>query len=323
LNAERTVLAMLSAAWFGGALGAGFFFPLSIGWLAVLIAVLAAAMFLVARPAKWIRLAPCIVVGAAVPWLERAEDAETRPLGALAPAGTLPGSAVQVSCGTLDLRVDPILRFQSTSPDRCWSLFNRVTDSPAGVLRISRDAGEVQLEAFTTLTHDVYAHLNHFARLDISGQRDLRVDFSAVPGFITRVEASDYPVGRPMRFAYLGEDHALHVVEATSAEKGPFHQLAKGQLDGDALELTLYDGDEPQCTVALETFGAQASVALSPTAGWGAPVNAIELIRDDPDPRASAAIVVSLAATSVGRGWDTVGHRAGTYLNRMRIRRAR
>jgi len=313
----RTILAAVASVWLGVALCARVVFPVSGGWLAVLIAVVAAAVLVATRTARVVLVSLCIAGGAVGPWLERADDASTRPLDIAAPEGALPGSAVQVSCGALTLRLDPMLKFQSTSPDRGWSLFSRAADSPAGVLAISRDGGETGLEAFTTLDHDVYSHLNHFTRIDISGRHDLRVGFSATPGFITRVEPSDYPVGRPLRFAYLGAEGSLHVVEASSAEKGPFRELASGEMDGGTLELTLYDGEQAQCSIALDTFAAQAGLVLSPTAGWGVPVNAIELLRDGDE----AAIIVSLAGTSIGRGWDTVGHRAGAYVNRLRVRR--
>jgi len=41
-------------------------------------------------------------------------------------------------------------------------------------------------------------------------------------------------------------------------------------------------------------------------------VNAIELIRVGEEKASPAIIFVTPAATSVGRGWDSVGHRAGT-----------
>ena len=60
---------------------------------------------------------------------------------------------------------------------------------------------------------------------------------------------------------------------------------------------------------------------LSPTAGWGVPVNAIEfsLSPYDHSPTGPASIFITLAATSVGRGWDCVGHSAGAYRNRITI----
>jgi hypothetical protein len=36
-------------------------------------------------------------------------------------------------------------------------------------------------------------------------------------------------------------------------------------------------------------------------------------------PSSPASVFITLAGTSVGRGWDCVGHRAGTYRNRVRL----
>ncbi|MGP0064920.1 MAG: hypothetical protein ACLQGP_15140 [Isosphaeraceae bacterium] len=71
--------------------------------------------------------------------------------------------------------------------------------------------------------------------------------------------------------------------------------------------------------LSLADFAAQADTTLSPTAGWGVPVNAIEFSLADDQPSSLASIFVTLAGTSVGRGWDCVGHRAGTYRNRIRL----
>lgn len=81
--------------------------------------------------------------------------------------------------------------------------------------------------------------------------------------------------------------------------------------------LTLLDGDEVQCRVTLLDFTSQASTELSPTAGFGIAQNAIELLASEQAP--AQTILFSLAATSVGRGWDTVGHAPGNYRNRMRV----
>ena len=96
--------------------------------------------------------------------------------------------------------------------------------------------------------------------------------------------------------------------------------LAGGRLGrAEPLAITLHDGDAAVARITLEDWSAQAGTTLSPTAGWGAPVNAIEFSRDGDAPGSRAAIYVTLAGTSVGRGWDCVGHAAGTYRNRMRI----
>ena len=71
--------------------------------------------------------------------------------------------------------------------------------------------------------------------------------------------------------------------------------------------------------IVLADWSAQADTTLSPTAGWGVPVNAIEFSLSADAPSSPASIFVTLAATSVGRGWDCVGHRPGTYRNRIRL----
>jgi len=80
-------------------------------------------------------------------------------------------------------------------------------------------------------------------------------------------------------------------------------------------ELTLYDGAGPAVPHRPRDLGRAVG-----TAGWGVPVNAIELIRVGEEKASPAIIFVTPAATSVGRGWDSVGHRAGTYVNRMPLR---
>jgi hypothetical protein len=52
-------------------------------------------------------------------------------------------------------------------------------------------------------------------------------------------------------------------------------------------------------------------------------VNAIEMRREGDDPRAACVFDFTLAASSVGRGWDAVGHAAGTYRDRVRVKRRR
>jgi hypothetical protein len=37
------------------------------------------------------------------------------------------------------------------------------------------------------------------------------------------------------------------------------------------------------------------------------------------EPTSPASLFITLAATSVGRGWDSVAHAAGTYRNRIAI----
>ena len=48
------------------------------------------------------------------------------------------------------------------------------------------------------------------------------------------------------------------------------------------------------------------------------PQNAIEFSRDTEDEGSVASFFVSLAGTSVGRGWDSVSHAPGTYRSRIK-----
>jgi hypothetical protein len=83
--------------------------------------------------------------------------------------------------------------------------------------------------------------------------------------------------------------------------------------------VTLYDGDKAAFTITLSDWSAQASTALSPTAGAGLPVNTIELVRNGDADNALSLLTTSLASTSIGRGTQSVGHAAGVYRNRITV----
>lgn len=176
----------------------------------------------------------------------------------------------------------------------------------------------------TSTWHDngVWSHLNSFCQLYFSGHRKLQIAFSPCADAPIDVVPFDYPVGRPARFAYLDADEMFHVVEATSGEKGPFRTLASGPLKrGEPIWLTFIDTGVPVMRVGLLDWASQLDTQLSPTAGWGVPVNAIEFSLEGDSPTSPAAMYVTLAATSVGRGWDSVGHAPGTYRNRVVVER--
>ena len=249
----------------------------------------------------------------------------------------------------LTLEVQPLLRFLSGSPDGCWVVLNRAVDREGpeprcrgfresrgdesildyefpglglATLRVADDPGgeAVAVDASTTIRRPVFSHLNSFCDLEIRGHRRLFLAFSPCPATRIEVLPSDYPVGRPARFAYVDERRRFLVVEASSGEKGPFHTLAEGTLEpSQPLTITLYDEDSPAGRVTLDDWSAQLSTQLSPTAGWGAPENAIEFSLAGSSPSSTATIFFTLAGTSVGRGWDCVGHAAGTYRNRITI----
>jgi hypothetical protein len=243
------------------------------------------------------------------------------------------------------LFVDPLLTFHSRSPDRFWTLFaprafhgapgrslsawqthsNGIHTVYTGFgtdhVEAARTTNEtVELTAFTRLADAVHSHLNTFTEVTITGHQQLSLRFSPCPDVPIEVRVMEYPRGLPARLAYLDSQGGFHVVQATSGEKGPFHPLASGRLDrGQPLTITVLDRDQPVASLTLLDWSSQASTELSPTAGWGLPQNAIDFSLSDPDPSSPAALFISLASTSVGRGFESVSHTPGTYRNRMRI----
>jgi hypothetical protein len=251
------------------------------------------------------------------------------------------------SVRSYSIDAEPLLSFESRSQDRFWTILSPQryrtgrarrlkslrhekgvltalyeSDIPS-VLHVStsENNGETSIDAFTQLDIPIYSHLNSFVTFTISGIRKPALAFSPCPGLRVDVEPFDYPMGRPLRMAYVDEKDIFHVVQAKSGEKGPFAEFGSGNLPGKgALTLTLLDEGEPVCTITLDDWASQTGRSLSPTAGWSLPVNAIEFSQmGDASGGGPIAIWVTLAATSVGRGWDSVGHAAGTYRNRVRI----
>lgn len=252
---------------------------------------------------------------------------------------------VQAQYGNLKIAASPLLTFESRSPDRFWTLF-AITDRYAGSRRelsnwtveggafhgqfnddgvstlqiSSAPDGSITIEAISRLDKPVYSHLNSWCSFRIVGHQELALSFSPCPKQRILVTHSDYPWGDPLRLAYLDRADVFHVVEADSGEKGPFRELAAGHMGiDDSLTITLHDGVQPICRFVLSDWSAQVGRSLSPTAGWGLPVNALEFCRVGNDLRSTCVLTLSLASTSVGRGWDTVGHTAGTYRNHLRI----
>jgi hypothetical protein len=247
--------------------------------------------------------------------------------------------------GPLQVDIAPLLSFESRSPDRCWTILtpDLVGSTPRrrtgfyrrpGEVSLAYDddalhqllvhgaasGGPVTLAAWTHLDQPVWSHLNTFTEVSVRGHERLFLSFSPCPEGRVEVLPADYPRGRPARLVCLLADGSFQIVEATSGEKGPFTVLASGSLAAGApLAITLYDDQRPACRLELLDWASQASRDLSPTAGWGLPQNAIEFSRASDAPHSAATIWIALAATSVGRGWDSVGHAAGVYRNRIRV----
>lgn len=269
-----------------------------------------------------------ITVGGAWALTQRAPSPSTRPLNAAPPpAREIEGDVRPVSIefrnGKSNLFIQPSLVFRSLSPDGFWTLF-----APLGrswIPPTTYVADRRRLDHITTwcdLESDNFSHLNTFTELEFNADGEISISFSPCPDDRIKVQRAGYPFGKPARFAYLGADGIFRIVEASSAEKGPFTVLASGACPADhALELTLYSRDTPAFILQFDDFLAQCSKELSPTAGWRVPQNSIQFALDDED-NTRAFVFLSLASTSVGRGFDSVGHRRGIYRNQMHVRKA-
>lgn len=251
---------------------------------------------------------------------------------------------LQTNCGELAIEISPLITFRDRSPDRFWTIFappaisrqqyqlvgqeianGQVLLSYAGAEQawIKAEQGEqgLSIEGYTQLSEPVYSHLNSYAAIRIYGREALALSFDNIDSEPIAFTVADYPFGKPARLAYRDLQGQFSVVEASNAEKGPFRTLAKGQLaQKDELALSLYSGDRAQCSIVLEDWASQASTQLSPTAGWGLPENAIAFQLVSRGLEIETAILsVTLSNTSTGRGFDSSGHAAGLYRNKMRI----
>ncbi|MFM9962765.1 MAG: hypothetical protein ACKV2Q_16265 [Planctomycetaceae bacterium] len=352
----KLTLLSVAAMWIAFATSARIVFPVSapgLWWYGLLIG--GAGFTLLARrdkPAANRRaefvsaVVTGVMLGSFVPWALRGPDPSTRPIGDRAETISAsngstnktsdvplnPSVNVRAESGEVLIRkepyrleIDTFLGFAEISPDRCWSILNPTADQPLprrhhSLAVSSTDSHITEITATSTLNEATYSHINSFCRLTLTGHRRLFLRFSPCPNVRIEVLPADYPTGRPARLAYRTASRFL-VVEASSGEKGPFRELANGSLlPHEPISLFMEDEDREIGSVTFDDWAAQASTEPSPTAGWGLPQNAIEFQLEGDDPSDSADIWLTLAATAVGRGWDTVGHSPGTYRNRMEIK---
>ena len=175
--------------------------------------------------------------------------------------------------------------------------------------------GSVAPRTESVLVADRYAHLSTYSEVTLA-LSDPHVSFAPCEGLRFPVTERDDRWGAPARIAVVDSDRSFRVVQAASAEKGPYDTLCTGELPPDEpLEVVFYEGREPVLAVRWEDYASQLSTEPSPAAGWGMPQNAVVFWRDG----ARVTMVLSLASTGVGIGWASVGLAKGTYVNRMEL----
>lgn len=256
-------------------------------------------------------------------------------------------SQVDLQLPGLMVTVWPRLELFDGSPDGFWTVFGHPTWRPAPASIVSREGktlsawqadgalalrvgdtgdGGASIEAWSELASPAWSHLGSYASVMVRGHTRLAARFSACPDALTELAYVDPAGSSNARFATIDPSGAFRVLEAAAAEKGPFVELSRGQLDAGeplVIELVEMGGDRSTRVLAivLSDWSAQASTAPSPTAGYGVPMNAIELRLAGPEPSSAAWITTTLAGTGIGRGWDAVAHAPGRYVNHMTIRR--
>lgn len=283
-------------------------------------------------------LAVGVGVGVAAVAVQRAAPAATRPLGT--------GPEVDVPVGpcdwdgtlALDLRagvqvhVNPLLVFESVSQDRFWTVFagrwwgapvrcegeavlggvrrGRFVGEGRMVLAAQEVDGELRLDAGVELAAEVYSHLNHFLEMTVTAD-EVSLAFAGCAAVVpSRPDEASV-------FAYVEAGGELVVARASSREKGPFAELCRTKLKDGLVAVRVHVRGEAVAEVELRDWAAQVDTTPSPTAGWGVPGNAIEFWSVP----GAMYLVATLAGTSVGRGFHSVGHAAGRYRNRVVVRR--
>jgi hypothetical protein len=336
-----------AGAWIAAAVAGLLCFPVSItigrfaGAMVGGLAVLGVAIFVRQKTAATVGAAILGAgIGVVLVLAQRAPEPSTRPLG-----GTLAdvrggptfddAAAGQIvfPCGKKQIRLKPLLTFLSRSPDRTWTLLAppdafgarrnltwysstpggfraRYLDDGETTLLAQKDkSGVLDIDATSVLKQPVYSHLNTFAEIHFTWSPTVAFGPTGETRF--PVDASD----RPIQIAYLGADLVFRVVRASSDEKGPYTPIASGHLGRDEPLSIELRGDDAACRIVFKDWAAQASTEPSPTAGWGLPQNAIEFFARGGE----GAVMLSLAETGPGRGFDSVGHAAGVYKDRIRV----
>jgi hypothetical protein len=177
---------------------------------------------------------------------------------------------------------------------------------------------EIRITTVTRLARQIDAHLASFFDVEWHGQDPITLSIGHEQPYNWLPTRSDYPFGAPATFMTVMDDRVL-LLKGSSAEKGPFKTLA--EFPGKDPLFQIMVASRPVCQFILEGFVEQASRELSPTAGWGTPVNSISLeaIRFTGDQPSGVWICFTLADTGIGRGFHAVGTGPGTYVSTLKM----
>ena len=227
-------------------------------------------------------------------------------------------------------KIEGVNRGQSAGADALygvWSAKSRKSWLKPGELsgeilieqrRTETPAMEIRVTTITRLTRQIDTHQSSYCGLNWSGDIPITLSIGHERPYSWVPTASDYPFGAPATFITVMNDRVL-LLKASSAEKGPFETLAAFPKEDPVFRIMA--ANHPVCQIVLEGFVAQASQELSPTAGWGIPVNDIflEATQFKAAQPSGVWLGFNLAATGVGRGFHAVGTGAGTYVSILRV----
>jgi hypothetical protein len=219
-------------------------------------------------------------------------------------------SRVTLRVGQSVLDVVPFFELDSVSQSGLWTLLDysrdrlistevvpfgpnlhrirRTTVMTQADVTIRREGTRVTINAVTSLKRDLSVHLASAVRIGWPGSVKVEEHLW--------LAASRSP-SAPIEFLAFRQGR-LELLRADHDEKGPFETLAAWPPHDPWFTLGPF-----RCRV--EGWSVQGSRAASPTAGWGVSQAAVEAV--------GTWLVFELAATSVGRGFDTVVLAAGTY----------
>jgi hypothetical protein len=354
IAAGRLLLVATLSFWLGLGVAARFVFPESSGQWWIAVAVFGALSTTVCgwlpHRRRRVTAAPAALVGvlAGVVFIvaQRGPEPTVSPRG----QADLPEPVVsdcdgfdgtfELFMGSTRVMLDPLLTFQSVSPDRSWTAlapaetWRGKSRECIGLVRgqqeirawfetqgramihAQREPGgsTLSVNATTVLDTPVFSHLNRSLVATFESSKPIAVRLSPCSDVLLDL-VSDPESG--IRFAYVTQERQFVIARAAQQEKGPFTTLCEAKLETDTpLVITIIEDRRAIGELHVYDWVDQAGTEPSPTAGWGVPVNAIELW---PVPGRGGVLSISLAATSIGRGWHSVGHRAGAYANRVDV----